>query len=168
MKKTILFIFSILIICMFSSCIDSPSTNVYFESWFDTTGYVVYDEIGSFSEFVEGTKNKPENQSKAIIWEHRYIKTPRCELTPQVWDSENIEYKDFDKSYYFEITSTPRTINGLIFYRDSDKVYVINNKYDTYRDKEFRDGDEYRFKIEINGMRDRDFKMVKKDGNGNW
>ena len=169
MKKSLIFITSILVICLFSSCIDSPSYNVYTESWFDTTGYVVYSENGSFSEFVEGLTNKPANQEKAILWEHRYIKTPVCELTPQIWDSENIEYTDIEtRPIRFEITSTPRTINGLIFYRDKENVYVINNKYDTYRDKEFRDKDEYRFKIEISGIRDLEFKMVKKNGNGSW
>ncbi|MBO4533385.1 MAG: hypothetical protein J5726_06780 [Treponema sp.] len=153
---------------MFSSCIDSPSYNVYSESWFDTTGYVVTDENGSYS-FVAGTTNKPANQAKAILWEHRYIRTPVCELTPQIWDSENIEYRDIEsRPIRFEITSTPRNINGLIFYRDTDKVYVINNKYDTYRDKDFFDKDQYRFKIEISGIRDLEFKMVKNNATGNW
>ena len=168
MKKALLIISSIFIISLLTSCIDSPSLSVYSESWFDTTGYVVKNENGSFKEFIEGTKGKPENQATAIRWEHRYIKTPNCVLTPQSWDSENIEYVDIDQDYRFEITSTPRTINDLTFYRDAENVYVINNKYETYKDKDFRDSDEYRFKIRISGIRDLDFKMVKRNGNGNW
>ena len=168
MKKALIFITSIFIISFLTSCIDSQSYNVYSESWFDTTGYVVKNENGSFKEFVEGTNGKPENQATAIRWEHRYIRSPVCELTPQKWDSENIEYVDMDRDYNFEITSTPRTINGIIFYRDSENVYIINNKYDQYKDKDFRDKDEFRFKIKINGIREIEFKMVKRNGNENW
>lgn len=169
MKKALFIISSILTICIFSSCIiyDPTENTVYSESWFDRTGYVVNDENGNFKEFVEGTVNKPAGQASAVLWEHSYVSDPRCILTVQKWNSESIEYEDFFRDS-FDIRSTAREYNGLIFYRDAEKVYVINNKYNDYNDKEFRDKDELRIKINISGIRNLELKMVSKSNYGNW
>ena len=174
MKKSIFVFTTILMVTLFSGCIINGNTqpSYYMESWDSTDGYVVVDEEGNFSEFKSGTKDKPANQSKAVMYEHRYNSSsgyPTYILTPQNWNDENIEYENIESAYRFSFSKKPRNINGFIFYCDDENIYIINNKYDVYRDKERRDNDEYRFKIRVYGVKDElEFKMVLREQKSNW
>ena len=169
MKKT--GFITLIIIALATLLLSGCGNSVYFESWFSTNGYVVKDGE-DFDSFVKGTTGKPDGTPKAVMWDHRYDRTPRCQLTASQWNKDEIEYEELDNGYYnFTITSTPREINGLIFYCDSENVYVINNKYDKYNDDErngYSNNNHYRFRVNINGIRDLDLFMYKRNGDGSW
>lgn len=162
-KHILLTISAILLLCLVTSC-----DSVYSESWFSTKGYVERDASGDFVRFVKGATGKPDGTPIAYRWDHRYVSTPRCTLTPKKWDDEEIEYTEYARATTFEIRSTPREINGLIFWCDEENVYVVNDKYDKYVDKESYMRDEWDFNIDISGIRDLDFYMCKKNGSGDW
>ena len=170
MKKT--GFITLITIALATLFLSGCGSSVYFESWFNTKGYVVKDAEGDFESFVKGTNGKPDGTPKAVMWDHRYDRTPRCQLTAAQWNKDEIEYEELDNGYYnFTITSTPREINGLIFYCDSENVYVINNKYNEYNDDErnsYSNNNHFRFRVNINGIRDLDLFMYKKNGSGTW
>lgn len=171
MKKTGLI--TLITVTLATLLLSSCGTSLYFESWFNTKGYVVKDAEGDFDSFVKGTNGKPDGTPKAIMWDHAYERRLRCTLTAQKWELlDDIEWGNIESPYVFTITSTPREINGLIFYCDSQNVYVINNKYDEYVDADYSPSNSnpnyYRFKIEISGIRPLEFIMRKKNGSGSW
>lgn len=171
MKKIslILIVSAVLFAGLFTSC--GESFDVYTEDWYPTTGYVKYkDGTKTFEKFIEGVAGKPDGQPTAILWEHRYIKSPYADITPYTWNAEEIEYTEDPnlEDFSFNITNVPRTRNGLTFYCDDTNVYVVNDKYDTYRDWSRGDRDQYRFTVEVRGIKPLHMKMIKLSGSGSW
>lgn len=172
MKKQLILI-SILtafVAIAFTSC--GSSNSVYYEEWFYSKGYITNIEDPfeaskiKFEKFVK--ENNPDSsisrKDYAICYKHAYDRKPRGSIVFKRWNNDTLEYEEMpDRNYQIEITQEAdnSTIPGIIFYRDEDDVYIINNLYKfdlTLHTDKYAHAD-YAFDIKLNGIRNYTFYM---------
>ena len=179
MKKLILFALTAFIVMMsFNSCGEVDS--VYSESWFDKRGYITYKHDPFEGDVLDTfTVDEPAAEvvsEYAVIYKHRYLKTPSCCFYIQQWvenaKKEKLGYETI-KTYRFTITSEPQEVGGFWFYCDEENVYVINRLYnDGFTNKKASVSPvaekNYRFRIDISGITDLNIEMVESQKKHPW
>lgn len=173
MKKTGLI--SAIAIGLFTLMLCGCGPTTYFESWYDENGYVEiteepnsdprYEPIKTY-EFIPYTNPKTINKDLVVRWDHSYGSSNlECKFEVQKVENDpanGIAYQ-FTTFYSknFILTSNFYTkIDGFYFYRDRDRVYVLNDMYRYgYYDHTGYDQGKRRFKISINGMKPLEIEM---------
>ena len=176
MKKYGLFLAVLIGFVVFglSSCGSSSSNSVFWEDWFYSKGYITTKQDpfenskNKFDKFVKD--NNPDSSisrsNYAICYYHSYDRKPRGSMTFYKWNPDTLEYDEMeDHRYQLDIDLEPdsTTIPGIIFYRDEEDVYIINNLYKfdlTLHTDKYSHADYY-FEISLNGIRKHSFYMDK-------
>ncbi len=161
MKKR--FLITALIITFVTLFLSGCADSVYSEDWYVTPGYIEYEQdqfsLDSivYKGFTKGTNPTSDRRVLAKKWEHSYDTTPRGYFIEEKWNPATLEYDEMIK-YPIKITKDidDYTVPGIIYYCDDKDVYIINNKYrfDLWDHKDKTKNSDYRFVIDINGIRD--------------
>lgn len=162
MKKTL---FISLLVCIFASlfitsCGSSDPT--YWESWNEIEGYMILDEGENVTtrHFEPYSPSITDTSHEATLYSHSYSRTPETSFTVQEWDTIDIEYKD-KSTNRFTISNKPKELNGFIFYKDSENLYIINTLFNNENkglklkahENKYTNAD-YRFLIDVYGIHD--------------
>lgn len=160
MKKFFLSVICILTAIILTSCgNNNPS---YWEAWDYIEGYMILDEGENVTtrHFEPYDISIKDTSHRADMYVHSYSRNPETTFEVSEWDEQNIKY-DVKSTNRFTISNKPKELNGFIFYKDSDNIYVINTLYNcedrNLKLKEHPDkytSADYRFIIDVSGIYD--------------
>jgi hypothetical protein len=174
-----LVIFSLLI--GFTSCL--PTNPSYWGAWGEVDGYMIKDsEDSTTRHFEPNSSSITDKTHPARMYTHEYSRTPSGTLVVQEWPQTSIPSSESDITYQTKSSknitflTTKQELNGFIYYKDTDNLYVINTLYNyEAKNKHLKDHvrswpDDnpaaYRFKIKVDGI----FETIEilMDDNNSW